>query len=190
MGAKINNSDEQRKIRRSQMTLVIVGTGIIMFGAWAALKMFSMILLRTSETIEETRKTLFYGQDGVSDKEVFIWIMVITALYVLIELSVRLYVGKHAIAEGRGLGSGRLYLVFTAMLILAGALAVLLDGYVVMINLVGGGIEEGELTRRNAGTSLVIDLTSLVMTIEMMAAAFRVRKYKKTIRETEADDAA
>ena len=172
------------------MTMVIVGTGIIVFGAWAALKMISMVLLRTNETVRDTRRMLFYGQDGISDKEVLIWIIFITAVYVLIELGVRVYVGSHAIAEGRGHGSGRLYLVFTMMLIFAGSLAVLLDAYVVLVNLVGGGVSEGELTRRDAGTSLVIDLTSLVMTIEMMVAAFRVKKHKKEIRKTEAGNAA
>lgn len=172
------------------MTLVIVGTGIIMFGAWAALKMYSLILLRTDKSVEEYREMLFYGRDDVSNKEVLIWLIVITTVYVLVELGIRVYVGMHAIAEGRGYGSGRLYLVFTMMLILAGSLAVLLDTYIVLVNLVGGGVNEGELTRRDAGTSLVIDLTSLVMTIEMMAAAFRVKKHNKMVRETEAEHAA
>ena len=188
MEAKVNNTEEQRKIRKSEMTLVIVGTGIMMFGAWAAIKVFSMILLRTNETVAEMRELMFY-ENPYTDKEIMITIIILAALYVLIELGVRVFVGRAAIAEGRGARSGRLYIVFAFMLILAALLSVLFD-LGVMINDFTGDSGTGELTRRSAGTSFVIDLTSLVMMIEMMAAAFRVKRYRKKMKKTEDAHAA
>ena len=172
------------------MTLVIVGTGIIMFGAWAAVKVFSMILLRTDKTVAEMKELLFYEVEDITDREVIVGIVFLAALYVLIELGIRVFVGMSAIAEGRGIRSGRLYIVFMFMLIFAALLAVLFDVAIIINNLVGGGTAEGELTRRSAGTSFVIDLTSLVMMIEMMAAAFRIKKHNKILRKTETEHAA
>lgn len=189
MEAKVNNTLEQRRLRRSQSTLVIVGTGIIIFGAWAALKVYSAILLGTENTIAEFRVTVIDESDPISDSDLLKWIIIFATIYVLIELSVRVYVGRSAISEGRGTASGRLYLVLTFILILAALAAVLLD-VLVVLNDIAGKSTEGEVTRQDAWTSLVIDLTSLVMMVQMMISAFRVRKYKKTHRETEAGNAA
>ena len=168
---------------------MIVGTGIIMFGAWAAIKVYSAILLAKDSTISQFRETMIDETEPISDSDLLIWIIIFATIYVLIELSVRVYVGRSAISEGRGTASGRLYLVLTFILILAALAAVLLD-VLVVLNDIAGQSAEGELTRQDAWTSLVIDLTSLVMMVQMMISAFRIKKYKRMLIETEAGDAA
>ena len=48
----INNEPKQIEIRKSQNTLIVVGSGIILFGVWSAVKMLSMLFLLRKETVE------------------------------------------------------------------------------------------------------------------------------------------
>lgn len=190
MEAKINNSDEQRKIRKSQITLVIVGTGIIVFGAWAAVKVYLLVLFRRAELIKGLREIIDDSADAYEDRYLVYAILVLATVYVLIEMGVRLYVGLSAIAEGRGSRSGKMYIVFALLLILSSLPVVMADIYEVVTNSPTLEIGSVALSRSNAGTSLIIDLTSLVMNIQMVVSAFRIKNFKRKIRKTEAEHAA
>ena len=190
MEAKINNSAEQRRIRRSQSTLVIVGTGIMMFGIWTALKAYGLALLNSTKMIEETRSYMPEGSDTVSNGLAFAVILVIVTIYVLFELGIRAYIGLSAIAEGRGKRSGKMYIVLSFILIFIGTLAVVMDAFGVYSSVTGTGSGTDGTTASNQLTALIIDLTSLVMMIEMVVSAFRVKKYKKQQRTGEAEYAA
>ena len=190
MEAKINNSDEQRKIRKSQITLVIVGTGVIVFGAWAALKVYLLVMFRKAELIKGLRE--FVPEDaGPVDDEVLVYVVLIAAtVYVLIELGMRLFVGLSAISEGRGSRSGRLYIFFAILLILSGLIVVAADTYEMVT--FSPILEFGNfsLSRSDAATSFIVDLTSLVMEVQMVVSAFRIKRFKRKIRKTEAELAA
>lgn len=194
MEAKINNSEEQRRIRKSGSTLVIVGTGIMIFGVWAALKSFSLLLLRERQTIQELRGYAPEDAPYINDKVLLTATIVGVTVYVLIELAVRAFVGFSAIAEGRGKKSGSMYIVFTFILILLTLSSVITEVYVLIIGAAGGfkealnGVEH--TTELDVLTSLVIDLTSMVLMVQMVVSAFRLKKYKKQQGLKEADHAA
>ena len=190
MEAKVNNSGEQIRIRRAQSTLVIVGTGIIMFGAWAALKVYSIVLLRESKMLGELRSYVPEDADPLSDRLLIFTLLAIITVYVIIELGVRLYIGKSAIAESRGKKKSAMYIVLTFILILFALVSVMFDCAGIFKELTGAEIGTENTTQADMVTALVIDLTSLIMMIEMVVCAFRVRKYKKQQSEAEVDHAA
>ena len=190
MEAKINNSEEQIRIRRAQSTLAIVGTGIIMFGAWVALKVYSIVLLRESKTLEELRSYVPEDADPMSDRLLLFTLLAIITIYVAIELGVRMYIGKSAIAESRGKKKSVMYIVLTFILILLALISVMFDGAGLIQKVIGteSGVEN--TTQTDMLTAFIIDLTSLIMMIEMVVCAFRVRKHKKQQRQAEVDHAA
>lgn len=190
MEAKINNSDEQRKIRKSQITLVIVGTGVIVFGAWAALKVYLLVLFRKAEIIEAFRGIIPEEAGPVSD-DVFVYAVLFAATaYVLIELGIRLFVGLSAISEGRGTRSGKMYIFFTVLLIISGLIIVAADTYEIVTSSPVLEFGSFSLSRSDAATSFIVDLTSLVMEVQMVVSAFRIKRFKRKMKKTEAELAA
>ena len=195
MEAQINNTAEQRKIRKSQNTLVIVGSGIMMFAVWVALKMYSMVLLRTSAIVDDIRDALPEGSTALdlSNRQLIMWTLFFVTLYVLVEAGVRCFVGLSAIAEGRGGSPKRLYIPVTYILIIAGIVSIGIDITAFVGIKVNGSIMEEAMTSttiEDLAASTIIDLTSLIMLIQMLVSSFRVKKNKKLQKEAEADHAA
>ena len=184
MKIRTDNSEESIRIRRSQSTLVAVGTGIMLLGVWSAIKAYSYILLRRGSLIEEVRS---YAEEGteLTDGMLLAGVIVVFTIYVLIELGVRLFIGRSAIAEGKGHRSGKMYIPLTILLIIVTALIIFAEGYSMV-----DGKPDSNVTEVDWATSLVIDITSLVMMIEMVVSAFRVKKYKKTHLNEEGGHAA
>ena len=194
MEAKVNNSEEQRKIRRSQSTLVIVGTGIMMFGVWTAVKSFSIVFLRKEETVQDFLASSSGEGMELTPTQAFIAVLVMTAAYVAVELAVRVFIGKSAVAEGRGLKTGRAYIIWTYILMFFTLLAILLEiavtAFITAADLGFLDFDTGDATQGNAITAMIIDTTSMIMMIQMLISAGRVRRYKKQQSRTEAGNAA
>lgn len=196
MEAKINNSEEQIKIRKSQSTLVIVGTGIMMFGIWTAVKSFGVALLRQAENVQEIMSDMSESVPDIKPETAFIVMLAFTALYVLIELGVRVFVGMSAIAEGLGHKKGWAYIIWTYLLVFIDLQVVLLEvaGIITIIGVQTGvfnlNVNMEDVTHTSVITALIIDLTSLVMMIQMLVSARRVRKYRKAQSLGEAGHAA
>ena len=93
----VNNEPNQIEIRKSQNTLIVVGTGIIIFSIWTAVKMLGLLFLLRNETVETLREKM--GPiEGLSDKSLF-WMLVGISVIVIALLSgVRMYIGLSAIA--------------------------------------------------------------------------------------------
>ena len=184
MEAKVNNSEEQRKIRKSQITLVIVGTGIIVFGAWAALKVYLLVLFRKVELIEQLRGIIPDDAEPVEDKAFVYAILFAATVYVLIELGIRLFVGLSAIAEGRGVRSGKVYILFVFLLIISSLIIVSADTFEAVTSTPTLEYGSFSLSRSDAATSLIVDLTSLIMNVQMLVSSFRVKKFKKKMGQS------
>ena len=81
-------------LRRNQDTLVIVGTGVIIFGIWSLLKTLFALLLNIGDLYEVILK------EETPEGRVAIFIVV--TLMLMIDLAFRVSVGLSAIAVARG----------------------------------------------------------------------------------------
>jgi hypothetical protein len=183
--SNIDNSDETRKLRKSRDTLIIVGRGIILFGVWSAVKLFSLAFLRTSATIAEIRETMPAEAEPISERLIIVLMLVVISIFALIEIGIRYYVGSSAIAEGRGTRSGKLYILITYFFIFTSIITL-----VFMIFAMFSGAEAEEGGEDVSVASAVIELTNLIMMIEMLISAHKVKKDARQKRREEAGYAA
>lgn len=100
------NSCLQVRLRKDRNTLVVVGAGVIAFGVWSVIK----AVMYAAVNIE----TLLVTRSGERLSPAAFWIAL--AVIVAIELALRVYVGRSAIAEGRGVKKGALYIVLAILM--------------------------------------------------------------------------
>ena len=185
MTGRIDNSEETLKLRRSRDTLIIVGSGIILFGVWAAVRLYSMAFLRKSATLAEIREAMPEGSEPASDAMILGVMFVMITIVVAFEIGVRLFVGLSAIAEGRGKRSGKLYIPFVYIFIVLSFCTIIYYLVAMLAN------EAGDDSFKDvSAASVVVEFTNMVMLIQMAASARRVKKYNKRVRREEAGDAA
>lgn len=173
----VNNEPEQIEIRRSQNTLIVVGSGTVLFSIWTAAKIWSLLFLLRKEIVAALLvKT---GPiENISDDTVFWVITVLITILVLIALAVRLYVGLSAIAEGRGKKRSLLYIII-AIVIIAGNI---LNIFARFFATEAPAAIEALLGSQSTST-FIIDATSIIMLTQMVVSALKIRKYKKTKRK-------
>ncbi len=182
----INNSPEQIKLRKSQNTLIIVGAGMILFDIWSAVKALIVLLIGRADTIASVRENMTDDSLQLSDGAILAVTIIIFMLAVLIELGIRVYIGLSAIAEARGKRSGKLYLVLTVFFILFSFVTIAAS----IVALVTGAVKEGTSQEDVSMASIVIEVTSLIMMIQMIISAVRVKKYNKAAAQKGGHNAA
>ena len=153
----------EKELRRKQVTLVTLGTGVILFGVWSVVK--SLLYFRTN---------LFADLDTQVEPELLPYIklatVVIVALFVLADLGIRLKIGRRARAEGMGRRQKSGYLVLAVLIVLFNLAVELFSIYfVVKKGLSGQSYIE-------YAVSMLVDLSSTVLLIELIVTVLRVRK--------------
>ncbi len=158
MRAMDTNATPQAQVRRLQDTLAITGGGVFAFGAWTFVKTFLFMVLFDEKTV----RAIFYVGDDVPILVIYLG----AALVLAVDLGLRAYVGFSARAEAHGKRRGWGYLVaaiFAALGIVAGIVFSSfepINAFSPLDNIV----------------SAVIDLTSLVTLVVMVATAVRLRR--------------
>lgn len=113
----VNNEPEQIEIRKSQNTLIVVGSGIVLFSIWSMVKFLSMLFLLRNETVAGVM-SIAGPVEGISDRAAF-WVIAIVTIVIMSFISFRIYVGLSAIAEGRGKRRGYLYIIIAMIMIIS-----------------------------------------------------------------------
>ena len=155
----------EKKLRRSQVTLVTLGSGVILFGVWSVVK--SLLYFRTN---------LFADLDTQIEPELLPYVklaaVVIVALFVLADLGIRLKIGRRARAEGMGRRQKNGYLILAALIVLVNITGDLLGVYYIVEN---GVPEQSGL---DYVVSVLVDLSSTVLLAELIVTVLRVRKLR------------
>ncbi len=146
------------KARKMEINLITLGTGVILFSAWLFIKFALSYLIYGSDFDEEL------DEEMMTAANIFLWIT--AALSSLIYF----YIGQSARSEGKGKRKSGFYLFLTGTVILFGALAILLE----IVLLSGNTLELIPML-----VTLIIDITSQVILIELMVNAVGIRKLRK-----------
>ena len=154
----------EKELRRKQVTLVTLGTGVILFGVWSVVK--SLLYFRTN---------LFADLDTQAEPELLPYMLatvVIVALFVLADLGIRLKIGRRARAEGMGRRQKNGYLILAALIVLVNITGDLLGVYYIVKN----GVPEQ--SGPDYIVSVLVDLSSTILLAELIITALRVRKLR------------
>lgn len=167
----INNDPKQIEIRKSQNTLIVVGSGTVLFSIWTLAKMIGRLFILRDETVAGVRAIGGDTLSQYSDSEVFVPVAIITLLFLLLILAVRLYVGLSALSEGRSLKRHLFYVPAAAIMVILNVAAL-----VASIRNPDNSMSYGALSADTTFSGIIIDLTSIIMLAEMVRAAVRIRR--------------
>ena len=169
----INNDIDHIMMRRSQNTLIVVGTGTILFSVWTVVKTLGSLFMRREETIAIARRAADEIGVVISDQNLFYIMLAILLITMLLFLGIRTYIGRAAISEGRGFQRSKGYLILAVILIIINTAAV-------VIMLISAKSQEylRMFSSDMSLSTLIIELTSIIMLAEMVFAAAKLRKVR------------
>ena len=170
-GDRMQENDAlQIQLRKNQDTLKIVGLGVMVFGVWSIVK---TILYTTAQWSSITEEIVVPEANATLAKMVYLFMIAVT---MVVEIAVRLYIGRSAIAEGRGERRRPGYIAVAFLIAFLGlaltASAIVMPGIHIELNL-------------DLLASLFVEITSAVITFEMCWSAVRVRKLRRQLAERE-----
>ena len=171
------NQPEKMQLRRDENTLMVVGSGVIIFGVWSVLKVLLLETTRLPEMMEEIRlQDLGLEETGIGDLS---WVvaaltMVFILIGLLLDLSIRVFVGLSARAEGKGKKQGRVYLVLSALLLVVSGLSFCSYIY---------AFSRGSDQVMDSDAAILVELTSFVTLLQMILSAVRVRRARRAEQE-------
>ncbi len=154
-------------LRRYQISLVTLGTGVILFGAWSAAKTMLYFIVRPELNVD-------FGPEYDPRTVLLIEIVAFgfVGLILLGDLLLRLYVGRAARAEGMGRRRSSAYLYITGVMIL---FSVFSAGSSLYFSLTGAGDSQNLL---DFAVSFVVDVTSIAIMTRLIVTARRVRRLR------------
>ena len=158
------NDREAIKYRRNCNTLVILGTGVIIYGFWAIIKL-AMYLIFGLELFDETDMEEL-GPIGI------VFTLIILVILMASDVLLRLHVGLRARKEGSGKKVRASYLVWAVWLMIES---------IISICIVVPDIINLESDFIDIFLSVFMELVSLSFTIQVFIAGISVRRYKNKV---------
>ena len=156
------------ELRRRRITLMSLGSGVISFGIWSITKTLLYIYVGVFKLDAATAPEQ-YRQAATAVAYVLL------ALFMLIGLSLRLFVGLKARAAGSGKRQRPTYIV-VACLLLAWSILTLL---VAVFSRTSGRMENQSVM--DYAVSMFVECCSAAMLAELIYTALRVRKLAKLV---------
>lgn len=169
----VNNKPEQIKIRKSQNTLIVVGTGTVLFSIWSAVKLLSVVFLLRQEIVEAIFKQTGTAED-IPENILFWVVAVLCIIFALVVMGIRIYVGLSAIAEGQGKKRSIFYIIIAVLMILLTTLSVCMSFFIAK-----DPDQFSVLTGDQSFSAMIIDATSVIMLTQMVVSALRIRQFNR-----------
>ena len=157
--------DLQRKMRRSQTTLITTGLAVIIFGGWNIIKMVMLILFAPQTMHMYWEETLSVA--GSYDKFYDTVFNIVNIVLLFIFFLVRFYIGRAAIAEGSGRRRSCVYIILACIMACADMLE---------ISNIARNLDMNSQLLTNNIVTIIVDATALILLIEMIISAIKVRK--------------
>ena len=160
----------QTELRKHQHTLITYGTGTILFGLWSLAK--SVVYL----VIDRSEESLSYMIEQLAPSEerglMFVLAISLVSSVFLVDMIFRWAAGRSAQKIGTGMK-------IKPGFVIASLYIVAVDGF----EFVSGiqSILAGEFMRLDKILTLLVDITSFIIVVQMIYAAFMVGKLSKAI---------
>lgn len=154
----------EKELRRRQSILSVTGNGVMFLGMWSFLKINLYFILGRSAFLEE-----IIQDESIDEGTLLLVMYIISMIIASLELFFRIRVGRGAIAEARDRNKPKRYIGMAMTLIILYAFAVIFT----VLNL-----DFYKDTFWDQLASMIVDVTSLVMLIELVSSASVLRKLK------------
>jgi len=156
----------EAEIRQRRINMSTLGMGVIAFGVWSILKFYLYIWVDSAYV-----KLPDVSPEVMAMVKTFTYVFI--AVFLLIDLGLRLYLGLSARAEGMGKRKGRTYIVLTALLLIGNVIAW-------VIALFNASLTKAEnQSTLDFYVSLLVDFSSTAMLADLLYNAIRLRKLEK-----------
>ncbi len=162
----------EKKLRRLQNNLVVAGSGLVVFTFWSVVRIVIMFF-----TFNEEMLAMFRAE--MEGEEVSTTVIVIAVIIVLLLVALPyLYIGKCARDEGRGKKSRRVYIVLAIIMLIPQ-----ISGTLYSV----ANIFNPEEDLISTLVTAMIDITTSAVLLETVITAFRVKKYRKMLGNSETE---
>ena len=180
------NKHEEIELRRNQNTLIITGYGIIAFGVWTLVKTLGMLVFQRDEILSDLidgLKKVEVDITDIPDSVLFGGFLVVISLIFMVDILFRVFVGRSAIKESRDKKRGVLYILVLIIMILRSLNTVF---EILMMRIVGTvPVRLFHIATEASLSTMIVEITSMVLMIEMVIAAIRVKRLRKQLKEAE-----
>ena len=171
----------ERELRRNQDALINIGSGIIAFGVWSVIKAVLYFFLNRSEMediVEQAMSDVEFSPDDYEIYRLLVRIIVyfFVGIILLADMGIRLYLGLSARTEGMEGKKGYAYVVVGGLMVLLSIAIVVFEGK----SLIDGTVAESA-RGPSEFVGLLIDFTSIVVMLEMILSAIRVKRYTRLL---------
>lgn len=162
----LKNDPGSLRYRRESSTLVVLGTGVMVFGIWSIIKLIGTFAFRIPLFTASEEEDL--GSVGM------LFAVIIAVIIVSVDVLLRIFVGIRARREGAGKKAGKAYLVFLVLMIIVSVISVIVEIDAVL---------SAERDFFDSYANLIMELTSLVVSFEVYMAAIYVRRFRAKAEE-------
>ena len=166
----------EKKLRKLQSHLAQAGMGVMLFAAWRVISInlylgFGMIPV---EMIREAATEF-----GLNEKFFLIFMVALVAGVLLWQLSIRMYIGLSATAEGKGKNKGWLYLAVTAV-VMAAEIQLAWEAFDIDRILAGEVLEIYAIV--STIISFIMELASAYVLLELLISGICVKLLRKKMK--------
>lgn len=172
MSGSVNNDPDSVKIRKNKSTILLTGAGVAAFGIWSVIKVVMEFVL---SPIDEKLATDLIAVGPIGE----IFIAIVLIIMIMTDVILRIFIFFCARKESKGYKAKGL--MFTSFLLIAGSLGSLVIFLLNAAFVDGAGLDFEDMV------SLFVEMTSLVITFEMIAATLNNRKLLAKKRREAAD---
>ena len=182
-----------KKLRKNQNNLVVTGAAVIMFGLWDVVKTIMNMVLNWAELRDSLLQL-----DGLEEEYIFladIILIILLAIFLMLDLGIRFYIGRSANAEGKGNSKGWRYVIITALLLISHILSIInaasteYSTFMKAYELAAAGLvdESVEVFSNQSdstsilNTSALIDITSAFIMFEIIRSSVTVKRLTKML---------
>lgn len=165
------------KLRKCETTLVNAGGGVILLAVWNVIKSIMLSISDNGEFLQVSTSTSTDFTSRVIT--VVSWIIGTAAV-----LCVQIYIGRRAIAEGRGKKRGSGYLILAGIGIAAEICGSIFIAFWIFSQGMGKEVIPDFAAALRMFISLIVELTWIYMFILLIVSAVRLRRIRKKVLST------
>lgn len=162
----------EKKLRKYQNLLVEAGTGMILFAVWGVAKV-NLYLGLSAFPMDEFHSVAM--ELGLNETFFLIFMVVLVASVLILQLSIQLYIGFSAIAEGKGKRKSWFYFVVTLVFFVT----------TMQTNWQAFGVDQilaGEPITADLIMSICVELVAAYVMLELLISGIRVKILRRKLK--------
>lgn len=182
--SELTVNQKERELRKSCKALMISGKAMISFGAWTVLRIVLMLFLgeHNIRTMVDSNPDLAEGVAELGANAVMMIFFAVIAIVCLIGFLINFLAGYGAYREGSGKKKGIVYIIITVIILgsaVAGIITTVRNGIQPPV------IEEEDGFISDSG-SFLLDITQVLICIDVLCSVYKARKLQKELGEEQA----